>query len=113
MVAGAERRGRRDGNRDEDETSLFQRSERERSEDKEGEKSRTEGAKTGRESERGRETPRRRSTTGRGGRNRAREMGRESFSFSLSVRNGDRILRMAKVAGREREEGGGSGSRCT
>lgn len=49
------------------------------------------------------ETPRRRSTTRRGGGNRAREMGRES----PSVLNGDRILRMAKVAeGRgEGEEG--------
>lgn len=53
-MAGAERGGRRDGNRDKDETSLFQKSERERSENKEGEKSRTEGARTGRESERGR-----------------------------------------------------------
>lgn len=53
-MVGAERRGRRDGNRDEDEASLFQKSKRERSEDKEGEKSRTEEVRTRRGSERGR-----------------------------------------------------------
>lgn len=53
-MAGAERGGRRDGNRNEDETSLFQKSERERRKDKEGEKSRKEGVRTRRESERGR-----------------------------------------------------------
>jgi len=50
-MAGAER-GRRDGNRDEDETNLFEKTERERSKDKEREKSRKEGVRTRRESER-------------------------------------------------------------
>lgn len=45
--------GGRDGNRDGDKSSLFRKSERERNEIEEGKKSKREGMKTGRESERG------------------------------------------------------------
>lgn len=100
----AGRRSGRDGNCDEDDTSLFRQSERERCEDEKGVRGRT--GRTGmgtrrvseRERERETETSRRRSTTRReGGGGRIARARRRKREPATHTRDRDGILRMAKA----------------